>query len=62
MEGDPPSHLRHGAEEKEGGSIRKGQISIKKRNVSTNRMEIWRWRETPRPTCAMEHKKKRGTA
>ena len=30
MEGDPPSHLRHGAEETEGDSIRKGQISIKK--------------------------------
>ena len=61
MEGDPPSHLRHGAEEKEGGSIRKGQISIKKKRVD-DRMETWRWRETPRPTCAMEQKKKRGAA
>ena len=25
-------------------------------------METWRWRETPRPTCAMEHKKKKGNS
>ena len=54
MEGDPPSHLRHGALEIGVDSIRKGQISIKKKHVD-DRMETWRWRETPRPTCAMEH-------
>ena len=61
MEGEPPVPPAPWSIKKEGDSIRKGQISIKKKThrQQDGDMEM---EGDPRPTCAMEHKKKRGTA